>query len=100
MQQVAVDLGFDEDKVDEEDDEVVLDVLVAEAAAVLAHRQPDVVPARRVARPLVLRPERLHRRPALDADRHLFLFSIPSLALGDSLHQTGSSLGDREPQYV
>ena len=70
MQQVAVDLGLDEDEVDEDDHEVVLHVLVAEAAAALAHRQPDVVPARRVARPLVLRPERLHRRPALDTDRH------------------------------
>ena len=55
---------------DEDDDEVVLDVLVAEAAAVLADRQPDVVAARRVPRALVLRPERLDRRPALDADRH------------------------------
>lgn len=71
MQQVAVDLGLDEDEVDEEDDEVVLDVLVAEPAAVLAHRQPDVVPARRVPRPRVLRPEGLDRVPALDADGHL-----------------------------
>ena len=70
MQQVAVDLGLDEDEVDEEHDEVMLDVLVAEPPAVLAYRQPDVVPARRVPRPLVLRPERLHRRPALDTDRH------------------------------
>ena len=56
VQQVAVNLGLDEDEVDEEHHEVVLDVLVAEAAAVLAHRQPDVMPARRVARARVLRP--------------------------------------------
>lgn len=91
MQQVAVHLGLDEDEVDEQHDEVVLDVLVAEPAAVLAHRQPDIVPARRVARPLVLRPERLHRRPALDADRHFpprsfgfgFDFELPPFLTSD-----------------
>jgi hypothetical protein len=45
MQQMAVNLGLDEDEVDEEDDKVMLDVLVAEAAAVATHGQPDVVPA-------------------------------------------------------
>lgn len=45
VQQVAVDLGLDQDEVDEQHDKVVLDVLVAEAAAVLAHRQADVVAA-------------------------------------------------------
>lgn len=70
VQQVAVDLGLDQHQVDEEHHVVVLDVLVAEAAAVLAHRQPDVVPAARPARRAVLRPERAHRVPALDADGH------------------------------
>lgn len=70
MQQVAVDLGLDEDEVDEEHHEVVLDILVAEAPALLAHRQPDVVSARRVPGSRVLRPQRLDRVPALDADRH------------------------------
>jgi len=46
---VSVDLGLDKDEVDEQDDKVVFDVLVAEAAAVLAYRQPDVVSARFVA---------------------------------------------------
>ena len=50
----------------------MLDVLVAEPPAVLAHRQPDVVPARLVAaaRAAALAPERAHRVPALDADGH------------------------------
>jgi hypothetical protein len=48
----------------------VFDILVAEAAAVLAHRQTDVVPARGVAGARVLSPERAHRRAALDADGH------------------------------
>jgi len=38
-------LRLDEDQVDEEHDKVMLDILVAEAAAVLAHRQPNVVAA-------------------------------------------------------
>lgn len=46
----------------------MLDVFVAEAPAVLAHGQPDVVPARLVA--AALAPERLDRVPALDADGH------------------------------
>lgn len=49
VQQVAVDLGLDEHQVDEEHDVVMLDVFVAEAAAVAAHRQADVVAARLVA---------------------------------------------------
>lgn len=38
-------MGLDEDEVDEDDDKVVLDILVAEAAAVFTHRQTDVVAA-------------------------------------------------------
>lgn len=45
MQQVPVDLGLDQDEVDEQDDVVVLHILVAEPAAVPAHREADVVPA-------------------------------------------------------
>lgn len=63
-------LWLDQDQVDEEHDKVMLDVLVAEAAAVAAHCQADVVAARLVARTRVLRPQRLDRVPALDADRH------------------------------
>lgn len=82
VQQMPIHLGLDEDEVDEEDNEVVLDVLVAEATAVLAHRQPDVVPARRVTGARVLRPQRLHRVPALDADGHGFLALCLCLFVG------------------
>ena len=61
-------LRLDQDQVDEQHDKVVLDVLVAEAPAVLAHGQPDVVPARLVA--AALAPERLDGVPALYADGH------------------------------
>lgn len=63
-------LRLDENQVDKEHDKVMLDVLVAEAPALAAHRQPDVVAARLVARARVLRPQRLDRVPALDANRH------------------------------
>jgi hypothetical protein len=43
MQQVAVHLRLDEHQVDEHDDIVMLDVLVAKVAAFLAHRQPNIV---------------------------------------------------------
>lgn len=56
VQQVAVDLGLDEHQVDEQHYVVMLDVFVAEAPAVAAHRQPDVVAARLVARARVLCP--------------------------------------------
>ena len=65
---VATHLRFDQDQVDKQHDEIVLDVLVAEAAAVLAHRQPDVVATRLVA--AALAPERLDGVPALYADGH------------------------------
>lgn len=61
-------LRLDQDEVDEQHDKVVLDVLVAEAPAVLADRQPDVVAARLVA--AALAPERLDGVSALNADRH------------------------------
>lgn len=70
VQQVSVHLRLDEDEVDKDDDKVVLDILVAEPAAVATDRQPDVVPAGPVAGTRVLRPERLHRVLALDADGH------------------------------
>lgn len=41
-------LRLDQDQVDEQDDVVMLDVFVAEAPAVLADREPDVVAARLV----------------------------------------------------
>lgn len=56
-------LGLDQDQVDEQDDVVVLDILVAEATAVLADRQADVVAAGP-------RPQRLNRMTAFYADRH------------------------------
>ena len=70
MQQVPINLGLDEDQVDEQDHEVVLDILVAEAAAVPAHREPDVMPARFVAGARILRPQRLDGVPAFNAHRH------------------------------
>lgn len=45
MKQVAVDLGFDQNQVNEEHDEIVLDILVAKVAAISADGQADVVPA-------------------------------------------------------
>lgn len=41
-------LRFDQDEINEEYDEVMLDIFVTEAAAVLAHRQSDVVSSRLV----------------------------------------------------
>jgi hypothetical protein len=38
-------LRLDQNEIDEQDNEVMLDVFVAEAPAVLAHCQPDIVPA-------------------------------------------------------
>jgi hypothetical protein len=70
VQQVAVDLGLDEHQVDEEHDVVMLDVFVAEATAVPAHGQADVVAARLVAGARVLCPQRLDRVTAFYADRH------------------------------
>ncbi len=36
-------LWLDQDQIDKQDDKVMLDVFVAEAAAVLAHREADIV---------------------------------------------------------
>lgn len=49
-------LGFNQDEVDEEHHEVVLDILVAEAAALAADGQADVVPRRLVTGARVLSP--------------------------------------------
>lgn len=68
MQQVAIHLWLDQHQVNEHDDEVVLDIFVAEPAAVLAHGQPDIVARGLVARAFA--PERLDGVPAFDADRH------------------------------
>lgn len=70
MQQVAVDLGLDENQVDEDDDKVVFDILVAELAAVAAYCQSDVVAAGLVTGARVLGPECLDGVLALDADGH------------------------------
>lgn len=56
VQQVPVDLRLDQDEVDEQDDIVVFDILVAEPAAVPAHREADVVPTGLVTGARVLRP--------------------------------------------
>lgn len=45
----ATHLWFDQDQIDKQDDVVMLDIFVAEAPAVLADREPDVVAARLVA---------------------------------------------------
>lgn len=68
MQQMSVHLRFDQDEVDEQHHKVVLDVLVAEPAAVLAHRQADIVARRLVA--CALAPESLDGVFAFDADWH------------------------------
>lgn len=70
MQQVAVDLRLDEDEVDKDDDKVMLNILVAELAAVATNGQPDIVSAGLVTRARVLGPERLDWVLALDADGH------------------------------
>ena len=70
MQQVPVDLGLDEDQVDEQDDEVVLNIFIAEAPTVPTHGEPYVVPAGFVAGAGILCPERPDRMPALDTDGH------------------------------
>ena len=64
VEQVAIDLGLDEDEVYEEDDKVMFDVLVAETTTVAAYRQPDVVTFA-ASRPSVrVRcPQRPHRMP-------------------------------------
>lgn len=41
-------LRLDQDQIDKQNDKVVLDIFVTEAATVLAHRQPDVVSGRLV----------------------------------------------------
>lgn len=46
VQQMPIYLRLDQDQVDEQDDVVMLDIFVAEAAAVLADREADVVAAR------------------------------------------------------
>lgn len=46
---MPIDLGFNQDQIDEEHDKVMLDIFVAEAAAFTADGQTDVVPARFVA---------------------------------------------------
>lgn len=43
VQKMAVDLRLYEDQVNEEHDEIVLDILVAEVAAAATHGQPDVM---------------------------------------------------------
>lgn len=45
----ATHLRLDQDQIDEQNDVVMLDVFVAEAPAVLADREPDVVAARLIA---------------------------------------------------
>lgn len=61
---MQTNLGFDKNQVNEQDDVIMLDIFVAEAAAVLADGQPDVVAAGP-------RPQRLNRMTAFYADRHL-----------------------------
>lgn len=46
--QQSTHLRFDQDQIDKQDNIVMFDIFVAEAAAVLADREPDVVAARLV----------------------------------------------------
>lgn len=68
MEEVAEDLGLNEDEVDEEDDKVMLDVFVGEAAAVLADGEAHAVVF--VVGAGVLRVQRLDGVAAFDADGH------------------------------
>lgn len=45
---MTIDLGFDQDEIDEQHHEIVLDVFVAKVAAISANGQADVVTARLV----------------------------------------------------
>lgn len=72
---MPIDLRLDQDEIDKQHDEVMLDIFIAEAPAVLADGQAYVVAARRVARARVLRPKRLDRVAALDADGHFVVIS-------------------------
>lgn len=62
-------LGLNQDQVDEQDNVVMLDIFVAEAAAILAHRQADVVAAGPG-------PQRLNRMTAFYADRHWGAYTL------------------------
>lgn len=65
---MPIHLRLDEDQVDEQHDKVMLDVLVAEAAAVAADGQADVMASGFVAGARA--PESAHWVAAFDADGH------------------------------
>lgn len=67
-------LRLNQHQVDKQHDEVMLDVLVAEAPAVATDRQADI--RARVPRARVLRPERPDGVAALDADGHYYLLLL------------------------
>lgn len=67
---MTVDLRFDQDEIDKEDDKVMLYIFVAEPTTVLAHRQPDIMPTGLVSSTRVLRPQRRDWVSALNADGH------------------------------
>ena len=50
----------------------MLDIFVTKPPTLATNRQPNIMPARLIPRPSrILRPQRLDRMPALDADWHL-----------------------------
>lgn len=49
----------------------MLDILVAEVAAVATDSKSNIVPTRLIPCARICRPERLHRVPAFDADGHI-----------------------------
>lgn len=63
-------LGLYKNQIDEQYDKVMLDILVAEAAAVATHGESDIVSAGLVPCARVCRPERLDRVPALNTNGH------------------------------
>ena len=73
-------LWLNQHQVNKQYHEIMLNVFIAEASAVLAHREPDVVAGRRArgaaaaAAGVVLCPECLHRVLAFNADGHVAVF--------------------------
>ena len=56
MEEMSVDLRLDQDEVDEEHDEVMLHVLIAESSAFSTDRETNVVPTRLITGSRVGRP--------------------------------------------
>ena len=69
---MSTHLRLNQHQVNKQHHKIMLDIFVTKPPTLATNRQPNIMPARLIPRPSrILRPQRLDRMPALDADWHL-----------------------------